>query len=70
MESLEGNFKLNLEPFFFFNVYLFVLREREREHACERGKREKKRERNPSRLCNDSVEPNAGLHPMNCKVTT
>ena len=52
----------------FVNVYLF-LRERERKHERARG-RERGRQSIGSRLCADSREPNAGLEPMNCEITT
>ena len=59
----------------FFKFYLFILRERERvrERACvSRGgaKRDGERERNPSRLCTVSRDPDAGLKLMNTEIMT
>ena len=34
------------------------------------GQRERERERIPSRLCTDASEPDVGLKPMNCEITT
>ena len=46
-------------------------RERERESMCKQGRgSERRREKIPSRLSTDSVEPNAGLNLMNCKIMT
>ena len=56
----------------FFNVYLF-LRERERERERDRQterQRETEREEADPRLCIVSTEPDAGLKPTNCKITT
>ena len=49
-----------------FNVYLFILRERE---STSRG-REREKERILSRLCIVSREPDIGLDPMNCEIMT
>ena len=59
----------------FFNVYLFILREREREcvsrgGAEREGERERERERIPSRLCADSAEPDVGLKITNHEILT
>ena len=48
----------------FLKVYLFILREREREKAGKGS------ERIPSRLHAVSAEPNAGLNLMKCEVMT
>ena len=54
---------------FIFDVYLFILRGRERERERELGRaRDRGRERIPSRLCTDSVEPHAGLELTNCEI--
>ena len=45
--------------YLFFNVYLFILRERDRD-----------RDRIPSRLRAISAEPSAGLELMNWEITT
>ena len=51
--------------FFFFNVYLFILRERP--HERERGG---ERERVPSRLRAINEEPDVGLKPTNHEIVT
>ena len=55
------------ECFFFFNVYLFILKERvfEQGRGTEMG-----RERIPSRLCAVSTEPDAGLDLTNHEIMT
>ena len=52
----------------FFKVYLFICREKDREHEQGRG-RERGRERIPSRLHVVSTEPDAGLELTNWEVT-
>ena len=55
---------------FFFKVYLFIFRERERTHAgTSRGGAERKRGRKriPSRFCTVSTEPDMGLNLTNCQ---
>ena len=42
---------------------------KERESMSGRSS-ERWRERIPSRLCDVSVEPKAGLNPMNCEIMT
>ena len=49
----------------FFNVYLFVLREREIEHRAGA-----ERERIPSRLHAVSADPHVGLKPTNHEIMT
>ena len=51
----------------FFKAYLFILRERKSTGGAER---ERERKRIPSRLYAASAEPDAGLEPINCKITT
>ena len=51
---------------FIFNFYLFILREREREHKGGRA-RERGREGIPSRICTDSMEPHVG-HELKSRV--
>ena len=51
----------------FFKVYLFILREKAQ---VGEGQGERERERIPSRLCADSIWPNAGLEPTNWEITT
>ena len=64
---LMNNFCL----FLFFGVYLFILKAREREHACGWGRgREKGRERIPSKLLAKGAEPDAGLHLTNREIMT
>ena len=54
-----------------FNVYFERERERESEYTCTHGGGvEKRRERIPSRLCAVSIEPNAGLSPVNQEIMT
>ena len=51
----------------------FILRERERESAnvCGRGRDTRtEEERISSKPCTVSTEPDAGLEPMNCEITT
>ena len=45
---------------FFFKAYLFII--------WVRGKEKEGRERNPSRLCATSVEPDAGLDLTNSEI--
>ena len=56
---------------FYSNVYLFILREGERErvneHEQERG-RERGRERIPSRLHTVGPGPDAGLNPRDQEI--
>ena len=59
-----------LGPFiYFFNVYLFILRESKREREWGRG-RERGRERIPSRTRTGTTEPNPGLEPTNPEIMT
>ena len=54
-----------------FFLSLFIYLERENAHKQGGGaERERERERIPSRLCIVSTEPDVGLHPMNCEITT
>ena len=55
----------------FFNVYLFILRERERERErAEEGQRQREGERIPSKLHAVSAEPDAGLKLTNREIVT
>ena len=56
-------------PFFFFNIYLFILKERE---CVSRGRaeREGERERIPNRLRAVSAELDLGLDPTNNEIMT
>ena len=54
--------------FFILEVYLFILRARERVRV-EKGQRERGG-KNPSRLCAVSAEPNVVLDPMNHEIMT
>ena len=54
-----------------FKAYLCILRERGREQGRGREREgERGRERIPSRLYTVSAEPDVGLDPMNCQITT
>ena len=53
----------------FFNVYLFILRERETEHAYVH-KWGRGRERIPSRPCAVTSEPHSGLDLLNREIMT
>ena len=73
------NYILGLVPFFFFfNVYLLIVRERKSDSvgvfvcACMRvsGKGAERGERIPSRLHAGSTEPNTGLDPTKCEIMT
>ena len=69
---LTPKWKTSLDAFFticFFNVYLFILREKEREREQGRG-RHRGRERIPSRLYTVSTEPDVGLTLTNCELMT
>ena len=59
--------------FFFFKVYLIILREREREreniHKSGKG-RERGGDRIPSRFHPVSTEPHEGLELTNCEIMT
>ena len=56
---------------FFFLIFLgLFIFEKETEHGMGEGQREKGRQRIPSRLCTDRVEPDAGLEPTHCKIMT
>ena len=55
---------------FFENVYLFILRGREREHEWGGSEREREREKIPSRLFTVSTEPDAGHEPTNREIMT
>ena len=62
-----------LNYFLFFNVYLFILKEKEstsRGGAERERERERERKRIPSRLCIVSAEPNVGLEPTNHDIVT
>ena len=54
-------------------MYLFILRERERENVCAQNQgrgRERGKERLPSRLCTVSAEPDAGLELTNHEIVS
>ena len=52
-------------------IYLFSGRDRERERESKSWRdRESGRERIPSRLYTDSMEPDVGLEPMNREIMT
>ena len=56
---------------FLFFYFLFVLREREPENACEWGTgRDRGRERIPSQLHAVSAEPNVGVELTNREIVT
>ena len=55
--------------FLFYNVYLFLEREKENRHEQGRG-RDNGREGIPRRLYADSAEPDAGLHLTVCEIMT
>ena len=52
-----------------FQVYLFILEEREKDSKLGRG-RDRGRETIPSRLCALRAEPDAVLDPTNCQIMT
>ena len=55
---------------FFLSLYLFIF-EGERVRRAEReGERERESEKTPSRLRAISTEPDPGLEPTNCEITT
>ena len=53
----------------FFVLGLFIYSERQREDKWGRG-RERGRERLPNTLPTASAEPDVGLEPTNCEITT
>ena len=56
--------------FFFFNVYLLILGEKEREHELGRGRERRGRE-NPKQVSLlASAEPDSELGPVNREITT
>ena len=55
---------------FFFLVYSFILREKERVSMSGGGQRDIEGERIPSSLHTVSTEPNMGLEPMNPEINT
>ena len=61
-----GFLVLNFDLYFILIFLVFIYFERERVgRGAERG-----RQRIASRLCAVSAEPNAGLSPTNCEITT
>ena len=52
----------------FLNVYLFILREREREHVSPGGAEREMVKENPSRLHTVIIEPDTGLEHMNHEI--
>ena len=56
---------------FFFNLSLLILKDRGNEtQRVEEEHREGERERIPSRIHTVSTEPDAGVNPTNCEITT
>ena len=60
-------FKYPTYNYNFFNVYLFILKEREWESTSEGGAG-RRRDRIPSRLHAVSAEPDVGLKLTNCEI--
>ena len=52
------------------SLFLFTWRGRERDRERESEGREGERNRIPSSFCAVSAEPDTGLDPTNCEITT
>ena len=69
--SYRKCFDMNFLSFSFFKVYSFInCGERQREHKWGGEKRQREREKIPSRPCTVSAKPDGGIERMNCKIMT